>query len=368
MASKKACAPNAQTTKKWKWTDEMLKDLLTYIKEFKTLKEFEGVDFEADLVVFYEEIRKLMADSFDDFGPNKISESTKPIQEMTEKELKEFNDLVKLDKSAIKKGYDRIREKIKALRQDYRTAVNNGTRSGSGRIIRDNWDDLTKIWAGSPATKAIKNDCTTRVINGESISEIREGEDHETLENAFNEIEAMKEAESWPHLQSEHECKNDLDNSESEDSDTQAGSNKQVLPVNPTPKFVDNKRKKLEKQLSAKQRDMVLMDAAKKEIQLKTTIAHGLLDSNKSINNTIGQMAESINSLGAGLVQGFSLLAQALSQNQQQQNYPVHGIPFQPMPMAQMSNSQYHNAQFAQDRRLSASQVFNPTTDDSDNL
>ncbi len=115
----------------------------------------------------------------------------------------------------------------------------------------------------------------------------------------------MKEAESWPHLQSEHECKNDLDNSESEDCDTQAGSNKQVLPVNPTPKFVDNKRKKLEKQLSAKQRDMVLMDAAKKEIQLKTTIAHGLLDSNKSINNTIGQMAESINSLGAGLVQGF---------------------------------------------------------------
>ena len=35
MASKKACAPNAQTTKKWKWMDEMLKDLLTYIKEFK---------------------------------------------------------------------------------------------------------------------------------------------------------------------------------------------------------------------------------------------------------------------------------------------------------------------------------------------
>ena len=88
-------------------TDEMLKNLLTYIKEFKTLKEFEGVDFEADLVVFYEEIRKLMADSFDDFGPNKISESTKPIQEMTEKELKEFNDLVTLDKSAIKKGYER---------------------------------------------------------------------------------------------------------------------------------------------------------------------------------------------------------------------------------------------------------------------
>ena len=35
------------------------------------------------------------------------------------------------------------------------------------------------------------------------------------------------------------------------------------------------------------------MDAAKKEIQLKTAIAHRMLDSNKSINNTMGQIAES---------------------------------------------------------------------------
>ena len=74
--------------------------------------------------------------------------------------------------------------------------------------------------------------------------------------------------------------------------------------------------------MSPKQRDVVLIDAAKKEIQLKTTIAHRMLNSNKSINNTMGQMAESINSLAGGL------LAQVLSQNQQQQNYPVHDIPF----------------------------------------
>ena len=95
-----------KTTKKWKWTDEMLKGLLKYIQEFKSLKEFKGVDFEADLIVFYEEIWKVMADNFDDFGPSKISESPKPVQEMSEKELKEFNDQVKIEKSAIKKGYD----------------------------------------------------------------------------------------------------------------------------------------------------------------------------------------------------------------------------------------------------------------------
>lgn len=120
-----------------------------------------------------------------------------------QKQFKEFNDHVKLDKSAIKKGYDRVREKIKAVRQDYRIAVNNGTRSGSGRIIRDNWDDLTQIWAVSPAMRAIKNACKTREVNGESTSKIREDEDQETLEKNFDEIKPCKEADSWPHLQPE---------------------------------------------------------------------------------------------------------------------------------------------------------------------
>ena len=124
----------------------MINDLLTFIKEFKSNKEFNGIDFEADLVVFYEEIRKMMAINFDDsdFGPVTITKNPKPLQDMNEKELKEFNDMVKLEKSAIKKGYDRVKEKIKTLRQDYRTAVHkhwykiwkwqNNPRQQTGRI------------------------------------------------------------------------------------------------------------------------------------------------------------------------------------------------------------------------------------------
>ena len=101
----------------------------------------------------------MMSINFDDsnFGPVTVSECPKPLQDMNNKELKEFNVMVKLEKSPIKKGYDRVKQKIKALWQDYQTAVNTSTRSGSGKIIRDNWDDLTEIWAGSPATESIKN-------------------------------------------------------------------------------------------------------------------------------------------------------------------------------------------------------------------
>jgi hypothetical protein len=328
----------ASAQKKWKWTARMVNDLLTFIKDFKSKKEFDGVDFEGDLVVFYGEMRKMMAINFNDsdFGPVTVSESPKPLQDMNEKELKEFNNMVKLEKSTIKKGYDRVKEKIKALRQDYRNAVNNGTRSGSGRIVRDNWDDLTEIWAGSPATESIKNGCTTRGINAESLSELFVDGEEEELNSSMGKATRNTEELQQLDLPTTVEATVDLAiNSESEDSNSfDRVSKKRSLAANSTPVFVDNKRKKLEKQLSAKQRDMVLINAAKKEIDLKTSIAHGLVESNKSINSAMSKMADSINSLGAGLVQGFGLLAQALSQNQQPQPQPVFGnfgMNFQPL-------------------------------------
>ena len=49
-----------------------------------------------------------MSINFDDsdFGPVTVSKCPKPLQDMNDKESKEFNVMVKLEKSAIKKGYD----------------------------------------------------------------------------------------------------------------------------------------------------------------------------------------------------------------------------------------------------------------------
>ena len=97
---------------------------------------------------------------------------------------------------------------------------------------------------------------------------------------------------------------------------------------------------------------MVPKNTAKKEIHLKTSIARGLVESNKSVNGAMSKMADSINSLGAGLVQGFGMLAQALSQNQQPQNNPVVGNlgmnfqpPFQPLSNFPSNQSQAYDGQ-----------------------
>ena len=195
------------------------------------MKEFEGIEFEADLVVFYGEIQTILAGSYEDFGPVNVSENSKPFKDMSESELKDFNDKIKLQKSEIKKGYDWAKEKIKALRQDYRSAVNAGTRSGSGRIVRDNWDDLTQIWAGSPATKAIDNNLTPREVNGENLIEVDEIEG--------NEILGISSA------QAEQNCCPAEQSCSAQSSSGEQNPNKRSFPVNATPKFVDNKRKKL---------------------------------------------------------------------------------------------------------------------------
>ena len=56
-----------------------------------------------------------------------------------------------VDEAEIKKGYTRIKEKIRANK-----AVINGTRSGSGRVVQEYYDKLSEIWKGSPVTEKLK--------------------------------------------------------------------------------------------------------------------------------------------------------------------------------------------------------------------
>ena len=46
------------------------------------------------------------------------------------------------EKKTIKNGYDRIKTKVKEIRPNYRKAVSEERRSGSGKIVRDNWEKL----------------------------------------------------------------------------------------------------------------------------------------------------------------------------------------------------------------------------------
>ena len=64
----------SKKSKGWTWRSEMVETLLLNIVEYKSEKEFEGVDFEADIIAFYSRLREMMAEMFPptDSGPKAI--------------------------------------------------------------------------------------------------------------------------------------------------------------------------------------------------------------------------------------------------------------------------------------------------------
>ena len=70
----------------------------------------------------------------------------------------------KLDQELIKHNYSRVLEKTKGKPQKFLNAATTGRRSGSGKIVMEFYEELVKLWGGSPATKSL-----TFGVNSNSI-------------------------------------------------------------------------------------------------------------------------------------------------------------------------------------------------------
>ncbi|KAJ7387351.1 hypothetical protein OS493_004342 [Desmophyllum pertusum] len=86
----------------------------------------------------------------------------------TKNEMADIQRRQKNDKELIKKGYNRIQEKLKEIRQNFANAVTTGSRSGSGKIVLEFFDQLKQIWGGSPSTEPLSCGVSTDDFNDEN--------------------------------------------------------------------------------------------------------------------------------------------------------------------------------------------------------
>ena len=123
--SKSGKSFKVKAVKRWKWTDEMADHLIQVLANIKSEKEYAGKDFESDLVALYKEVRQRMALDFqrENFGPISLTEP--PQEKMDNLTYGHFKLHLALEKKEIRTGYERIKEKIKDIRQDYRKAVSS---------------------------------------------------------------------------------------------------------------------------------------------------------------------------------------------------------------------------------------------------
>ena len=102
-------------------------------------------DFNAGKVQQYEEVRKGMTRIYQQqpsyFGSESLNSDVS-------------SDKLKIQKDLIKKRYQRVHEKIKELKQNFQNIL-AGRRSGSAKISDRYYEDLLRIWGGSPCVQAL---------------------------------------------------------------------------------------------------------------------------------------------------------------------------------------------------------------------
>ena len=161
------------------------------------------------------------------------------------------------------------------------------------------YDKLCAIWGGSANTEKLSFG-----VSGEDF----ESNDKEDKEYGLHPFE----------------CEDDelirLDGGESESAlqDSEEPAPKRAR-VDQVPRLVDEKRKHLERRLSAAQRDGLLIKEAKDDAQLKKDLCEAMRESTTAFSESIKEISNSMTNIGNGICRSIELLSQALLQ--QNQNY-----------------------------------------------
>ena len=283
---------------RFKWSSEMVAALVTKLLEFKREQSDEGNDFESDLVKLYSELRIGMTSEFDEsFGPAVVLYQN--TDDMNKEEALKYKKQCKAQEDLKSKGYVRIKAKVKELRQNYKQAVDSGSRSGSGksveRCVEKHWAQFEEIWGGSPATTALLGGICSFDRPSTSTPTFEEERDHEVPGDDDGDGNSGD---------------GDFDGDDDLLFDKQ-NFDKPVRVKTAACKDVAEKNRNMKKKLSAQQRDMLYYQLAKKEQEQKCKqvemLRESIEQSNKAMENMTGALAE----IGKGIGDGLAALARS---------------------------------------------------------
>ena len=272
---------------KFKWSTDMVAKLIECLDSYKSEMDYKNIDFNSDKPAQYEAVRKALAQIFIDepyfFGPDMVM-----LESLSGEEQGEPQETKKLQKKwqeLKRKGYNRVMEKVKEVRQSFSKAVTSSTRSGNGRIVFDHYDALKKIYGGLP--------CTEPIACGVDSSAVAMNDSVATTTTAESDVSFITEmmGETGPQE-----------------------TRKRQKPEDGIPKLVDNKRRFLERNLSAAQRDKLLVEESKQEMQCRRDLVEAMKTSNDAFSEALKGISNTMQQLGAGICQSVQVLSQALVQ------------------------------------------------------
>ncbi len=218
--------------------------------------------------------------------------------------------------------------KVKEIRQSFSNAVTTGKRSGSGKIVFEHYDRLVSLWGGCAGITPLPFGVDANNFDPDQQAEAEEKD----LDDRYIEDELRDNNSD----SGEIDIGNDEDNTtkEIEEDNTRAVIKRKS--ENQVPKLIDNKRKHLEKSLSASQRDQLLVKEAKEDSKFRKDLAEAMQQSTVSFSRALEGVSQSMMQIGAGLCRSLENLAQAMQDPQpprqnfyyQQPNGSIFGNSF----------------------------------------
>ena len=171
-----------------------------------------------------------------------------------------------------------------------------GSHSGSGKIVYEFYDKLIQLWVGSENTKPLPYGVI--VDNFATFAD-----------NAGGASSSLQGIAATPGcaVESFSEESNQDDDDDELNEVTPNRKRKQSC----VPKLIDNKRKHLEKSLSAAQRDQLLIREAKEDAQFSMDLAEAMRQSTESFAQSIKDVSKAMTDLGAGVCRSIEALSHA---------------------------------------------------------
>ena len=256
------------TTKKsskrlsFKWTPEMVENLIESIKSFKASMTFKNLDFDADKAAQYSAVRETMAAIYCDgetlFGPAQVPNWSGNFGHLSQEDKVTVKKEIKIQKDLIAKVKRRIQEKTKEIRQSFSKAVVSGSPSGSGKLVFEHYEKLVSIWSGSANIESL----SFGISSGELDDEHQEF-------SADLDVQEDNNNEHVDNNQDESDSEPDVDTGNSLQISVSANRGKRKSDGSVVPRLIGNKRKHLERNLSTAQRDQLFMKGMKNHAEFR---------------------------------------------------------------------------------------------------
>ena len=253
---------NMAGDKNFTWTDEEITLLLHVVIAYKTGKAGEGVDWET-VRSKYEDLTKMFLEKYPENDGEKFPRRTE---------------------ATVSFSKDRIQNKLKRIKLNFRKAVDKGRCSGGGRVVTFFYEECCEIWSGAPAVESIACGIDTSSIDLDSPRELED----DSVENLTEDVAVVPKEE----LESV--------------TDDKVTERRQLLQK----QHKGKRDSKLTKKLSTYN---PLLAVAREDLQLKRKVLDQMEEADKKHQKTMDSLLRGFTSLTSALNNGFGIVGSLLS-------------------------------------------------------